>query len=411
MNEGAHFVIVGAGQAGGRAAEAMRKAGFAGRITLIGEEPEAPYERPPLSKAVLKGEKPASSTRLLPAEFDAQNGVELITGTHVTSIDALARRITTSGGQEYAYSKLLLTTGGRVRTLPFAPVGRPGVFYLRTVTDALALGSALKSAKRFVVIGGGFLGLEAAASARELGCEVTVLELKPHLLDRAMAPAIAQHVEAMHRAKGVEIKLGVQVSDIVGERNVEAVALADGTRAPADLVLVSVGIIPNTDLATQAGADADNGIIVNEYGETSVNGIYAAGDVANHFSPALGRRVRLESWQCAQNQAIAVAHNMCGEKAPYSEVPWFWSDQFKTNVQMIGAPLVTEKVILRGEPASGRFMCFNLAGGVVVGATAFNMGGEIRFARKMIEAKAVLDPATLADSTKKLKDLTAPLGV
>lgn len=403
------IVIVGAGQAGGRAAEALRKSGYAGRITLVGEEPEAPYERPPLSKAVLTGEKPASVTTLLPAGFYADNQITLVTGTRVEAIDSTAHSVTLADGRRLEYGKLLLCTGGRVRTLPFAPIGRPGVLYLRTLTDSLKLGAALKSAKRLAVIGGGFLGLEAAASARKLGLEVTMLEIKPYLLDRAMAPDIACFVEDLHRRKDVELRLGASVAGIVGTGRVEAIELADGTRLPADVVLVSIGIIPNAELAAQAGAKVENGIVVDEFGRTTVQDIYAAGDVANHPNPVLGHRLRLESWQNAQNQAIATARGLCGEPAPYAEVPWFWSDQYEFNIQMVGAPLKTDRVILRGDPAGGRFLCFNLSNGIVVGATAFNMGGEIRFARKMIELRARLDLAVLADPTKRLKDVVAGL--
>ena len=407
MDTGQIFVIVGAGQAGGRAVEAMRKAGFPGRVVLIGEEPEIPYERPPLSKAVLTGAKEAYTTKILPAGFYTENKIELMTNVRVVAIDAARRHVTLGDGGSLPYTKLMLATGGRVRTLPFAPIGRAGVHYLRTMTDSLALRDALKRARHFVVIGGGFLGLEAAASACKLGLAVTVLELKPHLLDRAMAPEIASFVEDMHRKQGIDIRLGVQVSDIVGSGRVEAVILRDGTRVPADLVLVSVGIIPNTELAAAAGASIDNGIVVDEFGQTSLPDVFSVGDAANHLNPILGRRLRLESWQCAQNQAIAVARVMCGDSTPYAEVPWFWSDQFDSNIQMVGVPSKTDQVVVRGDPASGRFICFNYADGIVEGATAFNMGGEIRFARKLIEAKVSVNPAVISDPAKKLRDIVA----
>lgn len=403
------IVIVGAGQAGGRAAEALRKSGHVGPVTLVGEEPEAPYERPPLSKAVLTGEKPASVTTLLPTSFYADNQITLVAGTRVEAIDSTAHSVTLADGRRLYYDKLLLCTGGRVRTLPFAPIGQPGVLYLRTLSDSLKLGAALKSAKRLAVIGGGFLGLEAAASARKLGLEVTVIEIKPYLLDRAMAPQIARFIEDIHRHKGVELHLGATVTGIVGNDRIEALELADGTRLPADVVLVSVGIVPNTELAAQAGAKIENGIVVDEFGKTTVQDIYAAGDVANHPNPILGHRLRLESWQNAQNQAIATARGLCGEPAPYAEVPWFWSDQYEFNIQMVGAPLKTDRVVLRGDPATGRFLCFNLSDGIVVGATSFNMGGEIRFARKMVEVRARLDPDILADPMKRLRDIVAAL--
>ncbi|MBI1775092.1 MAG: FAD-dependent oxidoreductase [Proteobacteria bacterium] len=407
MPAGESIVIVGAGQAGGRAAEALRKAGFAGRVMLVGEEAEPPYERPPLSKAVLLGEKPPESTRLLPEAFYAEQRIELATGMRAVAIDAGAQRLELADGRPLAYDQLLLATGGRVRRLASAPPGRPGIHYLRTIGDSLALAGAMRAAKRLVVIGGGFLGLEGAASARKLGLEVVVLEAKPSLLDRAMAPEIAQAVAALHRAKGVALCLGVSVSEIIGRDRIESVALSDGSRIAADLVLVAIGILPNSELALAAGARVEDGIIVNEFAQTSLPGIYAVGDVARHPNRILGRSLRLESWQNAQNQAIAAAGAMAGAPRAYAEVPWFWSDQHGVNIQMVGAPAETERVVWRGERSSGRFMAFNLAKDIVVGATAFNMGGEIRFARQLIEQGARIDPADLADPARKLKDLAA----
>ena len=405
----ATFVIVGAGQAGGRAAEAMRAAGFAGRVVLVGEEAALPYERPPLSKAVLTGEKPAETTALFPPGFYEEKRIEVLTGTRVVAIDPAARAVKLANGNNLGCTKLLLATGGRVRTLPSAPVGMSGVFYLRTIADSLALGAALKQARHVAVIGGGFLGLEVAASARKLGCAVTLLELKPHLLDRAMAPQIARFVAEIHRRKGVELRLGASVAGLVGKAKLEAVELADGERIAADLAVIAIGILPNLELAQAAGAAIGNGIVVDEFGRTSLPDIYAAGDVAEHPNPILGHRLRLESWQNAQNQAIAVARAMCGMATPYAEVPWFWSDQYEFNIQMVGAPLATDAIVVRGEPASGRFLCFNLASNIVVGATAFNMGGEIRFARKLVELKAKVHAAALADPQQKLKNITAAL--
>ncbi|HLI14142.1 MAG TPA: FAD-dependent oxidoreductase [Alphaproteobacteria bacterium] len=401
------FVIVGAGQAGGRAAEAMRKAGFQGRVILIGDEAEPPYERPPLSKAILVGAKPHGSCQLLPSGFYKENEIELLTETRVIALDPAAHRVKLADGREVGYDKLVLATGGRVRELPFAPIGRAGVYYLRTVKDSLTLGAALRRAKRFVVIGGGFLGLEAAASARKLGLEVTVVECLPAILDRAMHPKIAEYVAALHRRNGVEIRTGITVSEIASDSKVEAVICRDGSRIAADLVLVAIGILPNVELAEAAGAAIENGIKVDEFGRTTLEDVYAVGDVANHPNPILGRRLRLESWQNAQNQAIAVARGLCGAPQPYAEVPWFWSDQYDANIQMVGVPQETDDVVFRGDPTSGRFTAFNIARHRVVGATAFNMGGEIRFARKMIETGTTPTLDALADPRHKLKDLVA----
>ena len=405
----ATFVIVGAGQAGGRAAEAMRAAGFAGRILLIGEETALPYERPPLSKVVLTGEKPAETTALFPPGFYEAKRIEVLTGTRAVALDPAARAVTLANGDSLGYSKLLLATGGRVRTLPSAPAGCSAFSISERSPNRLRSVPPSKQAQHVAVIGGGFLGLEVAASAKKLGCAVTLLELKPHLLDRAMAPQIARFIEDIHRRKAVELSLGTNVAGIVGKAKFEAVELANGERIAADLAVIAIGILPNSELAQAAGAATGNGIIVDEFGRTTLPDVYAAGDVAEHPNPMLGHRLRLESWQNAQNQAIAVARAMCGMAAPYAEVPWFWSDQYEFNIQMVGAPLATGAIVVRGEPASGRFLCFNLAGGIVVGATAFNMGGEIRFARKLVELKAKVEPGVLADSAQKLRDVVAGL--
>jgi NADPH-dependent 2,4-dienoyl-CoA reductase/sulfur reductase-like enzyme len=327
------IVILGAGQAGGRAAEALRKAGFAGAVALVGEESEPPYERPPLSKAVLLGEKPPESTRLLPAAFYAEQAIELMTATRAVAIDAGAGRVELADGRRLAYDKLLIATGGRVRVLPGAAPGRAGIYYLRSLADTLAFRAALASARRLAVIGGGFLGLEAAASAAKLGLQVTVLEASKQVLDRVMAPEIAAAVADLHRRKGVELRLGAGVATVAAEGGLQRLALADGSAIEADLVLVAIGIVPNVELAQVAGAETGNGIKVDEHGQTSLAGIYAAGDVAWHPNPVLGRSLRLESWQNAQNQAISTARGMAGSPRAYAEVPWFWSDQHGLNIQ------------------------------------------------------------------------------
>lgn len=404
MSAGERVLILGAGQAGGRAAEALRKAGFAGAVCLIGDEEEPPYERPPLSKSVLLGEKPPDSTRLLPPAFYAEHRIELLTNTRAVAIDPAARRLALADGRRLAYDKLLIATGGRVRVLRGAAVDRPGIHYLRTIADAVAFGAALRQSKRLAVIGGGFLGLEAAASAAKLGLAVVVLEAERHLLDRAMAPAIAEAVLALHRAKGVDVRLGARVSEVGGDGRIEWLRLDDGSRLEADLVLVAIGILPNSELAAEAGIKVGDGIVVDELGQSSAAGVYAVGDVSYHPNPILGRSHRLESWQNAQNQAIAVARGIAGTPSPYAEVPWFWSDQHGVNIQMVGAPAKTEAVVWRGEVASGRAIAFNLDAGAVVGATAFNMGGEIRFARQLIERRARIEPDMLADPGRKLRD-------
>lgn len=405
------IVIVGAGQAGGRAAEALRAEGFAGEVLLIGEERHEPYERPALSKGVLLESEQPSRAILHPRDWYAARRIELRTCTRVEAIAPARRSVVTADGQRIEYTKLLLCTGSRVRPLPGAPDLR-GVHYLRTLEEAGRLRAALQRGLRLVVIGGGFIGLEVAASARKRGLAVTVIERQPALLDRALPPEIAGQVEALHRAQGVALRMGAAVTRIRGEGTVQSVELADGSVIPADLVVIGIGIIPNTELAEAAGAASSDGIVVDEYCRTSLEEVYAAGDVTNHYNPILDRRIRLESWQNAQNQAIAAARIMTGPAQPYAEVPWFWSDQFGANIQVVGVTEPGLEIVWRGErtPAggtAGRCMAFGLADGRVRLAAGFNMGAEIRFARKLIESGAQVAARRLADSAVKLKNLAA----
>ena len=399
------IVIVGAGQAGGRAAEALRAAGYGGEVLLLGDESHEPYERPPLSKAALLGEATPLAAALHPRGWYAEKDIGLRTGIRVEAIAPLGQALITSDGQRIEYSKLLLCTGSRVRPLTGAPDGPRGVHYLRTVEDCAALAAQLVPGRRLVVIGGGFIGLEVASSALKRGLAVTVVEREAALLDRALPAAIAGHVALQHRAAGVTLRLGVAVKRIHGEAAVQSVELADGSELAADLVVIGIGIIPNTELAEAAGAASSDGIVVDEYCRTTLENVFAAGDVTNHYNPLLGRRVRLESWQNAQNQAIVAAHNIAGNARAYAEVPWFWSDQLGMNVQMVGVTEPGLEIVWRGAPDSGRCMAFGLAAGRVRLAAAFNLGGEIRFARRLIESGAEVPARRLADPDVKLKDL------
>ena len=393
-------VIVGAGQAGGRAAEALRAAGYTGEVVLIGEEAHEPYERPRLSKSVLIGEEPAVAACMHPREWYAAHGVTLHTGARVEAIAPKSRVVITADGERLDYSKLLLCTGSRVRPLPGAPDGLAGVHYLRTLEDSERLAAELVPGKRLVVIGGGFIGLEVASSALKRGAQVTVVERQATLLDRVLPAEIAAQVASLHATHGISLRTGVPVARILGNGAVKSVQLADGAEIAADLVVIGIGVIPNTELAETAGAASADGIVVDEYCRTTLEDVYAAGDVTNHHNPILERRVRLESWQNAQNQAIAAAHNLAGKARPYAEVPWFWSDQLGTNIQMVGVAEPGMQIVWRGER-----LAFGLANGRLRLAVGFNMGGEIRSARRLIEARAPLSPQRLADSAVRLKDL------
>ncbi len=401
------FVVVGGGHAGGRAAEAMRMAGFDGAITVIGQEPHVPYERPPLSKDLLAGDDGPEGCFLNGAEYYSDNNIDLRLGCTARAIDTGARHVTLEGGGTVPFHKLLLATGGRVRKLQVPGDDLEGVYYLRGIDDSQAIREELKPNRSIAVIGGGFIGLEVAASARDRGCRVTVIELQDVLLGRVVDPEVGQLFAELHRAHGVEVLTGLGVERLEGDGRVSQVVCAGGKTVAADAVVVGIGIIPNAELAADAGIATDNGITVDQYGETSVPGIYAAGDVANHPNPILGYRVRLETWQNAQNQSIAVARNMCGEHTPFAEVPWFWSDQYDVNLQIAGAPLAWDRLVTRGERASGKFMIFYMAGDKVVAANAINLGRDMRFAKKLIEQGRAVSDAELMNEDMKLKDIAA----
>lgn len=399
-----NIVIVGAGQAGGRAAEALRLAGHTGSLTLIGEENEPPYERPALSKGVLLGTETEASTHVLPrAAYDERN-IGLRLGTRVEAIAPAAQRLLLSNGEWVAYDKLLLCTGSRVRPLHGIP-DIPGVHYLRTLADCRRLKTDLQPGAQLIIVGGGFIGLEIASTALKRGVGVSVVERQANLLERVAPRGIAAAVQNLHRSRGVTLHLNTAAVEILGDRRVTGIRLADGRVLPASIVLIGIGILPNTELAEAAGAASDDGVIVDEFGRTTVANVYAAGDVTNHPNPILGRRLRLESWQNAQNQAIAVARNMLGGNVPYAEVPWFWSDQLDTNIQMVGAASADAEVHWRGDPASGRAMAFAWEGGRLRYAVAFNNGAELRFARKLIERGAAVPPELLCNPGRKLKDI------
>jgi NADPH-dependent 2,4-dienoyl-CoA reductase/sulfur reductase-like enzyme len=401
------ILIIGAGQAGGRAAEALRIAGHTGPVTLVGDEGDPPYERPALSKGVLLGEEPPESTHIHPRDHWRAKDIELICGVRAEAIAPASRSVLFSDGTRLDYLHLILATGSRVRPMIGVDDSLGGVHYLRTMADCKRLAKDLQPGRRLVVIGGGFIGLEVASSAAKLGLSVTVLERQASLLERALPPDIAAAVEGMHRAKGVEVRLGATVSALRGKGTVSAVTLADGTEIPADVVVIGIGIIPNTELAEGAGAASADGVVTDEFGRTSVEGLWAAGDVTSHYNPVLDRRVRLESWQNAQNQAIAVAKNIIGTPVAYAEVPWFWSDQHGVNIQMVGLAAPGARTVWRGDPAAGRAVAFSTIDERIVCATAFNSGGEIRFARKLIESRMRVGARALADSGTKLKDLAA----
>ncbi len=399
------IVIVGANLAGGRAAETLRAEGFDGRLTLIGDEPTQPYERPPLSKEFLRGEQPLEKAFLRKPEWYDENAVELMLGTRVQRLDVAARTVSLSDGSTLGWDKVLLATGARPRALSVPGAQLPGVIVLRTAQDAIAIASHLKPGARVVVVGAGFIGSEVAASARSLGCEVTIVEIFEVPLQRALGAEVGAVFTGLHRDNGVKMRLGAEVAAIHGDTAVRAVELQDGTRLDADLVIVGVGVEPNVELAAEAGITCDNGIVVDELCHTSAPGVYAAGDVANHPNPILGYRVRVEHWQNAQNQGAHAAKTMLGSPEPFSEVPWFWSDQYDLNLQMAGHPLSWDRIVVRGSLEDRKGVAFYIAGDRLIAAVGLNSGKEIRGARTLIAAGLTPDDASLADPATDLRAL------
>ncbi len=406
------IVIIGAGHAGGRAAEAMRAAGYAGRIALIGRETWVPYERPPLSKELLAGVLEVEKTYLNAPEFYDDKDIELHLDVAAEAIDRKAHEVRLGDGRTIPYDRLLIATGGRVRRLACPGADLKGVHYVRDLGDTLELRPELAEGARVAVIGGGFIGLEAAATARKRGCHVTVIELADQVLARVADPAVGALVADMHRAEGVHVVTGASVERLEGEDRVAEVICTDGETVEVDLVVVGIGIVPNIEIGRDAGLECapqgtQGGIKVDEYGRSSDPEIYAVGDVAFHYNPILKRHLRLESWANAQNGGIAVARNMVSEPVPYAEVPWFWSDQFDLNLQIAGAPETWDRLVVRGDPAAKKGIVFYMTGDHVVGASAFNLGREMRFCRQLIETAKPVADADLADEGKRLRDVVA----
>lgn len=405
-----HIVIVGAGHAGGVAAATLRQTGFAGAITLIGSERHPPHERPPLSKELLAGAIPVEKTYLRPAAFYAENRIDFRPGETVTAIDRKAQRIALANGGALPYDALLLTTGARARRLSVPGADHPRVLYLRDIADSLALREHLKPGVRIAVVGAGFIGLEAAAAARKRGATVAVLEVQREPLQRVCPPEIGHFMADVHRRNGVDLRTAADIAAIVEADGALALRDADGSTVAADIVLAGIGAQPNIELAQAAGLAVDNGVVTDEFGRTSDPHIFAAGDVARHFNPLLGRKIRLEAWQNAQNQAIAVAKIMAGGDQPYAEVPWFWSDQYDINLQIAGAPEHWGQLIWRGGPTDKAFTVFAANDGMPIAAITMNNGRDMRAARDLITRRRPVDPARLADVAVKLQDLAKESG-
>jgi 3-phenylpropionate/trans-cinnamate dioxygenase ferredoxin reductase subunit len=401
-------VILGAGHAGGSAAAVLRQYGHAGPITLVGDEPLPPYQRPPLSKAWLKGEAGEDDLQLRPSDFyaEAQIGVRL--DVRAAAIDRAQRTVMLSDGSAVAYDALILATGARARPLPIPGADLKGVFALRTADDAESLKAALGPGRRLIVVGGGYVGLEVAASARALGAEVAVIEREPRLLARVAGEALSSFFHAYHGARGVRFVLGGAVTAIEGvDGHASAVVLDQGDRLSADVVLVGVGALPNMELAQGAGLDCQDGVVVDGRALTSDAAIYAIGDVTRRPLPLYERSFRLESVPSALEQAKQAAADITGHKPPASEVPWFWSDQYDLKLQIAGLPFDVDHLIVRGDPASARFAVFHMKGDLIQTVEAVNAPAEFMGGRLLIGQRRQISREKLADPSVSMKEVGA----
>jgi 3-phenylpropionate/trans-cinnamate dioxygenase ferredoxin reductase subunit len=402
------YVIVGANLCGGRAVETLRQEGFDGRVVLIGAEPERPYERPPLSKELLRGEGERERIFLRSPEFYAEQEIELRLGVRVSRIDVRERAVALEKSERLGFDKLLIATGGRVRRLRVPGAELERVYYLRTVVDCERIAAELGGGRRVVVIGAGFIGAEVAASARMKGLEVTLLEKEEVPLGRALGAEMGRIFADIHRERGIDLRLGTGVERLEGARRVERVVTSSDQSVECDFVVVGVGIDPETELVERTDIQVGNGIIVDEYCRTNVEGILAAGDVANFPNPILGERIRVEHWSNAQNQGVAAAKAMLGFREPYAEVPWFWSDQYDMNMQYVGHASSWDQIVIRGDVQERRFTAFYLKGGRLRAAMAMNRARDIRPCRELIQAGVQVDAKKLQDEEVNLRSLVGP---
>ena len=399
------LIIIGGGHAASQLISSLQSGGFQGNIQLIGQEPYVPYQRPPLSKQFLAGTMEIDKVYLKPPEFYAEAGVELFLNTTVTTIDRDAQTVTLDNGRILSYDKLALTTGSRVRELPVPGVDLKGVFYLRNIDHIRAIQPYMQAGAKLVIVGGGYIGLEAASVALKQGIDVSVLEMEPRILNRVVAPEVSDFFTRLHSEEGVHIYTQATVSAFQGNEQVNTVLCQDGQRFPADFVIIGIGIVPNSELAAAAELETDNGIVVDEYCRTRDPNIVAAGDCTNHPNSLLNRRLRLESVHNALSQGRTAAATLCGKLTPYAEVPRFWSDQYDLRLQILGLSQDYDQLVLRGDPAGRSFLACYLRAGQIIAVDAVNNPKEFMLARKLILDQISVDPSHLADINIPLKSL------
>lgn len=399
-----HCVIIGGSHAAAQLATSLRQSGWEGKISIVSAEAFPPYHRPPLSKAYLDGSMEMEKLQIRPAKFYETKDIDLVLGNTVTAIDRENKHIVLHDGGTIPYTKLALTTGAKVRKIDLPGVDLPGVHYLRNMGDVSEIKHFVGEGKSAVIIGGGYIGLEAAASLTKMGMKVTVLEAMPRVLQRVTAEEISAFYSRIHTEEGVNIVTEASVTSIDGDSRVESVTCADGTVIPANLVVVGVGILPEMSLAEDAGLEVGNGIIVDEYARTSDHDIVAAGDCCFHYNPIYDIELRLESVQNANDQAKVAAKTLCGELEPYRALPWFWSDQYDLKLQIAGLSQGYDQVIIRGATETGRsFAAFYLREGKVIAIDAINRPQEFMLGKRALTEGKEIDTALLPDESIDVK--------
>ncbi len=404
------ILIVGAGQAAAQAVETLRKRGHVGPLTVVGDESLLPYQRPPLSKKYLAGQMESDRLLFRHAAHYAEHHVDLHLGFQAVKLDCKARRVDVADGSHFEYERLLLATGSQPRLLPVPGAELAGVYYLRTAADVDRLRAELRTGRRGVIVGGGYIGLEVAATCRELGLEVTVVEALDRVMKRVVSPPVSKFYETEHSRHGVQILCGARVDRLLGngsgggDERVAGVRLADGRELAADFVLVSIGVVPTDALARDAGLACDDGIVVDQHCRTSDPHIWAAGDCTRHPSIHYGARVRLESVDNAFEQGTSAALNMLGLSTVHDKVPWFWSDQFDLKMVIVGLADGHDEMIVRGNPSSHGFSVCYLKGGELIAVETVNHIKDQMAARKLIPARARPDRAKLANDSIALRE-------
>jgi 3-phenylpropionate/trans-cinnamate dioxygenase ferredoxin reductase subunit len=399
------FVVIGAGLAGVSAAIALRKYSVDARVTLIGDEAEAPYERPPLSKAYLRGEQPFEKLLVRPPEFYAQQSIDTLFGSRACGIDPAQRVVHLDGGRRVPFDRLLIATGVRNRRLPIPGIDLPGVHQLRTVRDATRLRAEMQPGRKAVVVGMGFIGCEVAASFRHHQVDVVSIEPGPAPLSRLLGETIGGLFAALHASRGVHTVFNDTVEAFEGNERVARVITKAGLRIPCDFAVAAVGVEPVVDVLDGSAVRIDNGVVVDQYCATNIDGIYAAGDVANHWHPVFGRHIRIEHWQNAMRQGDTAARNMLGERIAFDDIPWFWSDQYEANIQYAGHHTSCDDFVVRGRLDGSSYAAFYMNGGVIDAVVGVNNAKDVRRTMPLIKARRPVDRDRLEDEHLDLRSL------